>query len=625
MVQDGDDEEPIPARMLNEVVYCPRLFYLEHVAGEWDDNVDTLQGKRVHRRVDGATSPLPSVDERGALPDDLRPARSVSVASPQEGIVAKCDLVEARDGALVPVDYKRGAAPDEERVPGRAWPADRVQVGAQALCLRSEGYRVDEAVLYYAESRTRVTVPVTNELVTEVRAAVAEARRVKRLPMAPPPLVGSPKCPRCSLVGICLPDELTWLRESEERARSDEASHAPAGAALATGHVPVDGDAADDTGADDAGADDEAEFDESAARGGRPGAGLGEGKAAVRKLLPTRDDEVPLYVQANGATIGLDGDCLRVKRRDGETQTVRLREVSQVNVLGNVTVTSPAMQALLQRGTDVAFFGFGGWHYGAVSAFSEKNVLLRIAQHAWSADEARCLAVAKRLVSGKIANSRTLLRRNASTDVSDVLARLRALATQATACDGVASLLGVEGTAARLYYGAYATLLRPRSGDGGAAGFDFEGRNRRPPRDPVNALLSFGYALLAKDCRIALRTVGFDPMVGLYHRPRQGKPALALDLMEEFRPLVVDSTVLSVVNTEEVQTSDFVRAAGGYALTDAGRRALIAAYERRMETEIKHPLFGYTVSYRRVLEVQARLLARTVLGELEAYPSFKTR
>jgi CRISPR-associated endonuclease Cas1 len=168
-------------------------------------------------------------------------------------------------------------------------------------------------------------------------------------------------------------------------------------------------------------------------------------------------------------------------------------------------------------------------------------------------------------------------------------------------------------------------LLRPRSGDGGASAFDFEGRNRRPPRDPVNALLSFGYALLTKDCRIALRTVGFDPMVGLYHRPRQGKPALALDLMEEFRPLVVDSTVLSVVNTEEVQGGDFIRAAGSYTLTDGARRAFIGAYERRMETEIKHPLFGYTVSYRRVLEVQARLLARTVLGELEAYPSFKTR
>ena len=148
----AEDDPLVPARMLNELTYCPRLFYLEHVAGEWDDNADTLQGNRVHRRVDARATALPGPDE---LPADCRPARSVSISSRDEGITAKCDLVEADDGAVVPVDYKRGAAPDPERVPEGAWPADRVQVGAQALCLRAEGYTVTEAVLYYAESRRR--------------------------------------------------------------------------------------------------------------------------------------------------------------------------------------------------------------------------------------------------------------------------------------------------------------------------------------------------------------------------------------------------------------------------------------------------------------------------------------
>lgn len=583
----AEDDPLVPARMLNELTYCPRLFYLEHVAGEWDDNADTLQGNRVHRRVDARATALPGPDE---LPADCRPARSVSISSRDEGITAKCDLVEADDGAVVPVDYKRGAAPDPERVPEGAWPADRVQVGAQALCLRAEGYTVTEAVLYYAESRRRVRVPVTDALVADVRAAVSEARRVRRLPVAPPPLVASPKCPRCSLVGICLPDEVTALQRAEEPG----------------GELP-------DAAVIDAAT---ADADEAEARPRKDG---------VRRLLPARDDKVPLYVQAHGATVGRDGDCLRVRLKDGTTSTARLRELSQVNVLGNVTLTAPALQELCQRGIDVALFSFGGWHYGAVGGFPEKNVLLRIAQHAWAADPARSLSVARRFVCGKILNGRTLLRRNADGDIDETLGRLKGLALQAERCDAVESLLGIEGTAARIYFAAYASLLAPRSGDGGAAAFDFDGRNRRPPRDPVNALLSFGYALLAKDCRVALKTVGFDPMVGMFHRPRHGRPALALDLMEEFRPLIVDSTVLTAVNTEVVRGGDFVRAAGGCALDDNGRKAFIAAYERRMDTEVTHPIFGYTVSYRRVLEVQARLLARTVLGELERYPSFRTR
>lgn len=591
----------IPARMLNEVTYCPRLYYLEHVAGEWDDNGDTLQGNRVHRRVDARATELPSPD---VLPEDCRPARSVSVSAPDEGITAKCDLVEGDGDAVVPVDYKRGAAPDRARVPDGAWPADRVQVGAQALCLLAEGYTVREAVLYYAESRTRVRVTVDDALLSAVRNAVAEARRVRRLPVAPPPLVASPKCPRCSLVGICLPDEMTALHDADD-------TGTPAISSETTAEVAAPEEANND------------EVSAPVTPTTLPAAT--RARTGVRRLMPARDDKVPLYVQAHGATVGRDGDCLRVRMKDGATTTARLRELSQVNVFGNVTLTAPALHELCQRGIDVSLYSFGGWHYGAVGGFPEKNVLLRIAQHAKAADADAALAVARRFVSGKILNARTLLRRNAATNIDETLGRMKGLAQQAERADAAETLLGLEGTAARLYFAAYADLLKPRSGDAEAGTFDFDGRNRRPPRDPVNALLSLGYALLVKDCRIALLAVGFDPMVGLYHRPRHGRPALALDLMEEFRPLIVDSTVLSAVNTEVVRGADFLRAAGGCALTDAGRRAFIAAYERRMDSEITHPLFGYTVSYRRVLQVQARLLARTVLGELDRYPSFRTR
>jgi len=155
--------------------------------------------------------------------------------------------------------------------------------------------------------------------------------------------------------------------------------------------------------------------------------------------------------------------------------------------------------------------------------------------------------------------------------------------------------------------------------------FAFDGRNRRPPRDPVNALLSFAYALLAKDFTIALHAAGLEPLVGFYHRPRFGRPCLALDLMEEFRPIIADSVVISAINTGVVSDSDFVRAAGAVALSSSARRNFIQAYERRMDQEVTHPAFGYRLSYRRVLEVQARLLTRFLLGEIAEYPQFLVR
>lgn len=155
--------------------------------------------------------------------------------------------------------------------------------------------------------------------------------------------------------------------------------------------------------------------------------------------------------------------------------------------------------------------------------------------------------------------------------------------------------------------------------------FAFEGRNRRPPTDPVNCLLSFVYTLLVKDLVATCVGVGLDPYIGVFHRPRFGRPALALDLAEEFRPLIADSVVVNLINNGEVKGSDFTMRAGGVSLTDDGRKAVLSAYERRIEVEVTHPVFGYTITYRRVLEVQARLLASYLLGELPRYTPFTTR
>jgi CRISP-associated protein Cas1 len=212
-----------------------------------------------------------------------------------------------------------------------------------------------------------------------------------------------------------------------------------------------------------------------------------------------------------------------------------------------------------------------------------------------------------------------LLRRNERDRNDDVFASLKQLAADALVSPSTASLLGTEGAAARLYFGQFSTMLRADFE------FDFNGRNRRPPKDPANCFLSYLYSLLVKDLTAVTHGVGFDPYLGFYHRPRFGRPALALDLAEEFRPLIADSVAINLINNGEIKVTDFNIRAGGVGLTNDGRRAVIAGYERRLDTEVTHPVFGYKVTYRRVLEVQARILGAYLLREIPDYVAFTTR
>jgi CRISPR-associated protein Cas1 len=232
-----------------------------------------------------------------------------------------------------------------------------------------------------------------------------------------------------------------------------------------------------------------------------------------------------------------------------------------------------------------------------------------------------------------------MLMRNHLEPPAAALQLLKALQWEAERAASINSLLGIEGGAARGYFQEFSGMIKVASPAAAAPGaelvdapdqhvfntFDFDGRNRRPPRDPVNALLSLGYSLLTKDLTIACTTVGLDPYLGFYHQPRFGRPALALDLMEPFRPLIVDSAVLSAINQRMVTPSHFISAGDAVALTVEGRKSFFQAYEQRMDSLVTHPLFGYRVSYRRLLEIQTRLLARVLLGEIRDYPVFVTR
>jgi len=230
------------------------------------------------------------------------------------------------------------------------------------------------------------------------------------------------------------------------------------------------------------------------------------------------------------------------------------------------------------------------------------------------------LQLAREVIRAKIHNQRVMLMRNG--DVPDRVAQLMAGFRDATeSARDLTALLGIEGSAAALYFEQFESMLKKRDD----WKFDWRGRNRRPPRDPVNALLSFGYSLLSKELTGVCHAVGLDPFLGFMHQPRYGRPALALDLMEEFRPLIADSVAISLINRGELGPEDFMRNANGTFLTDQGRKPFWEAWFRRLDTEVSHPEFSYKMAYRRMLEVQGRQLWRFVRGEALTYHGFITR
>ena len=263
---------------------------------------------------------------------------------------------------------------------------------------------------------------------------------------------------------------------------------------------------------------------------------------------------------------------------------------------------------------------YGGWFVGLVGRDSHKNVELRIAQHKVYHKRESSLHIAREIVYGKIRNCITILRRNHKEGAGSTLTELKRLASRVRRVRRIDTLMGLEGLAARAYFAEFAGMFRD-----GESEFNFTARNRRPPRDPINAILSFLYSMLTRETTVTISRVGLDPYLGYLHVPKYGRPALALDMIEEFRPLVADSVCLSLINTGQLTAADFQKTQFGTNLTDAGRRKVITAYGNRMDATVMHPLLGYSASYRRVMETQARLLSRHLLGEIPSYPSFRTK
>jgi len=567
------DESLWPARNVAEHAYCPRLFYYMQLEGIFLPSTDTEKGVAVHRRVD-KPSAEPTDEED---PDRPKVVRSLVLTSKSLGLTATLDLAEISGQVAVPVEYRKGrpkrapmaAPPDDpgesEEPPlsrAEAWPTDRVQVGFQAILLQETGYTVSEAVIYYAEEKLRLRIVVDATLKAEALATLEAAKECAK-GSRPLPLVNDPRCLRCSLQPICLPDEVNQQRASS----------------------PTD-------------------------------------ELTPRKIWPPRDEGIHVVAQQKGTKIAVIGMTLKVTDKDGtKLKEIPLANLESLSLLGSVQMSTQAIHALADRGIPIAFLSSAGRMVAMIDPLDSVSAEIRRAQIRRLDDPLVRLDLSRALVAAKIVNQRTLLLRNHAELPTHVAADLAKEAETAARAESVEVVRGHEGQAAALYFAHFAGMFKGPL----AAEFDVNGRQRRPPPDPINSCISLAYTMLTHECTAALRLARLEPSIGGFHTSRPGRPAFALDLMEPFRPLIADSVAISAFNRGELTEGHFLRTAAGCALTDAGRKAFFNAYGRRMDVEVTHPVFEYRLSYRRMIILHARMIAAWLVGEVPSLSFLTTR
>lgn len=343
----------------------------------------------------------------------------------------------------------------------------------------------------------------------------------------------------------------------------------------------------------------------------------------LKQLLNT------LYVQTQGAYVRLDHETLKLEVEREPKLQVPLQHLGGMALFGNVLVSPFLIHRFAEDGRSIAWFGTTGRFKARLAGPTTGNVLLRRAQYEAQADPCRTAAVARSIVAGKVRNARSVVQRAAREAVSPEEAvplesaaiGLASVLKQLPREAGVDGIRGLEGQAGRLYFECFSAMVRADK-----EAYAFNGRNRRPPRDRINALLSFVYALVLSDCVAACEGVGLDPQFGYLHALRSGRPSLALDLQEELRPILADRLALSLVNRRQIRPQDFEdREGGAVHLNDAGRKKVLVAYQKRKKEEAGHPVLGQKVPLGLVPHVQARLLARHLRGDTQVYVPFTPR
>ncbi len=473
--------------------------------------------------------------------------------STELGLRGRVDALCTRDGQTIPYEHKRGRCHRDDNNQPQAWESDRLQILAYACLLESAlGIPISEGRIRYHADNVLVHVPLDETGRLAVQDAIQRARELRSSTYRPPVTENERLCARCSLAPVCLPEEARLAHDREWQ--------------------PI-------------------------------------------RLFPVDDEREVLHVLEPGSRVGRSGDQLKVCRKDQAVEKVAIRQVSQVVLHSYSQISTQALYFCKEFDVGVHLVSGGGRYLGSFDT-RQGSIQRRIAQYGALTQPELCLGLAKRLVQCRGQSQRKFLMRGKQCDrteaVSEAISQMQALLKQVEKTGSIASLLGVEGRLAAIYFGVLGALV----GQDVPEKLRFEHRNRRPPKDRFNAMLGFGYALLLKDVMNSILAVGLEPALGFYHQPRTQASPLALDLMEIFRVPLVDMTVMASVNRGQWDVQEDFEVRGQQVwLSNSGSRKFIQFYERRKSECWKHPILGYSMSYRRLFELEVRLLEKEWMGE----------
>jgi CRISP-associated protein Cas1 len=475
--------------------------------------------------------------------------------SEELGLRGRMDALRTRDGQTIPYEHKRGRCHRDENNQPQAWESDKLQILAYACLIESAlGIPISEGRIRYHADNVLVHVPLTDEGRAAVREAIQQARQLRTSTHRPPVTNNERMCARCSLAPVCLPEEARLAHNREWQ---------------------------------------------------------------PMRLFPKDDERQVIHVLEPGTAVGRTGGQLKLTRRGQAAETFPVQQVGQLVLHSFSQISTQALHFCVSQGIGVHFVSGGGRYIGSFDN-RQGSIQRRICQYQALSNPDTCLELARKLVTCRGQGQRKFLMRGqrgmkvVSAKLNQAIAQMKTVLKQVPKTQSLDSLLGLEGNLAALYFGVLPCLIS----EGVPPELHFDHRNRRPPKDRFNALLSFGYALLIKDVMNAILSVGLEPALGFYHQPRSQASPLALDLMEIFRVPLVDMPVMASINKGQWdKDADFECRGVQVWLSDGGRRKLVSLYERRKEESWKHPVTGYSLTYRRLLELEVRLLEKEWSGE----------
>jgi len=471
------------------------------------------------------------------------------------GLRGKVDALRTRDGQTIPYEHKRGKAARNQQNQPEAWESDRIQILAYACLIESAlGIPIQEGRIRYHADNVLIHVPLDHAGRQSVRESIDRARTLRMSAYRPPVTENERLCTRCSLAPVCLPEEARLAHNKEWQ--------------------PI-------------------------------------------RLFPKDDERQIIHVLEPGTAVGRTGEQIKISRRNQPVETIPARQVAQVVLHSFSQISTQALHFCASEGIGIHFVSGGGRYVGSFDR-RQGSIQRRIRQYSALSDREICLELAKKLVVCRGQGQRKFLMRGQRglaqipPQLAQTIEQMKILLKQAIKAKSIESLLGFEGNLAGLYFGALPCLIASNV----SVKLLFNGRNRRPPKDRFNALLSFGYALLLKDVMNAILAVGLEPALGFYHQPRSQAAPLALDLIEIFRVPLVDMVVMASINRQQwdVQVDFEVRGEQVW-LSNSGKEKLINLYEKRKEESWKHPVTKYSLTYRRLIELEVRLLEKEWNGE----------